>query len=478
MVRLFGMVSFAWATLLATWVGGLWFALLRRWTRPRLLGVAAAALLLCLVHGLGPLLAAAPVLVAAAVMPRSLGRRQIVELAAVVALLVLVNLGWVWPALHFRDHVVQGSMSSQMLQVGSAADALGILVLGRNPLGMLYHYPVFRPALLTLAMLGAALAWRSPQRKAALVCAGGAAALLLFAFGGGRLGVVREMQPMRFLPAALAWLLPLASTGVVAGCRRLARWPAAPAAALALLAGLGWWSSGPALLARTLGEQAYTLRTGLPPEILMVSSLVRRFTSTTARVLVEDSGGLSQHQYGGTHATALLPHLVAREYLLGPAPYVPLAEGQLVLTEGSLGGRPIDGIPPAELTRYFDRYNVGWIVAWSEPSKRVFEGLANVRRIARRGKFALYAIARRHSYFLVGHGRSEAHYDRLVLDGLTPGSTVVVAYHYLDTLRTDSGHAIHRHAHVGDPIGFIEVRDVPERLVIRNRGLLASALAD
>jgi hypothetical protein len=206
--------------------------------------------------------------------------------------------------------------------------------------------------------------------------------------------------------------------------------------------------------------------------------LVKRYTTRAARVLIEDSGGLSQHQYGGTHATGLLPHLVAREYLLGPAPYVPLIEDGIALSEGRLGGRPIDWIAGDELGRYFDRYNIGWIVAWSDPVKSFFDGAASVRRISRRGKFVLYAIQRKHSYFLAGRGRVQADYDRIVLDGLEPGSTVVLAYHYLDTLEADTGSAIYRNRELGDPIGLIEIRDVPERLVIRNRGLLARALAD
>jgi hypothetical protein len=477
MVRLFGMVSFSWATLLAPWVAGLFFALLRRWTRPRLWGLAASAQLVCLVHGLGPFLAVAPILAAAAPHRRSFDRRRLSELGVAVAVLLLLNLGWAVPMLHFQHHLVEGSMSSQMLQAGGLGDALGVLLLGRNPF-ILFHYPAFRPALVALAVLGVALGWRSQHRSAVWVCATGALALLALTYSGAFFTFVSESQPLRFLPAALAWLLPLATLGLVDGWRRLARWPAAPPAALALLVGLACWAMGAPLLARTLGGQAAPLRTGLPPELHDVVSLVDRHTGPTARVLVEDSGGLSKHQYGGSHAAALLPHLIPREYLLGPAPYVPLVHESIRLTEGALGQRWIDEIPPQELRRHFDRYNVGWIVAWSKRCKGAFDAHRFTRRVAERGKFVLYEIDRAHSFFLRGSGRVEAGYDRIVLSELEEGGSVILSYHYLDTLRSDSGHPIRRHGEPGDPLGLIEIEDVPERLVIRNRGLVGGVFAD
>ena len=74
--------------------------------------------------------------------------------------------------------------------------------------------------------------------------------------------------------------------------------------------------------------------------------------------------------------------------------------------------------------------------------------------------------------------RVEAGYDRIVLSELEPGSSVILSYHYLDTLRSDSGHPIRGHGEPGDPLGLIEIEDVPERLVIRNRGLVGGIFAD
>jgi hypothetical protein len=467
MFRWWGMIAFAWACLLAPLVSMLWWALLRRWSLGRLLALTGATQVLCLLHALGPFLAVVPVLLGAAMRAGALRVRQVGQLGGCITALVVVNLTWAIPQLDFSGHVTTGGPSLRILQAGGLEDAWAILVLGRNPLEFGLHFPLFHSVLLVLALVGVVLPGSPGGGRARWPLGVGALALFLLTFSGPVFPAVYESQPLRYLPAAYAFLLPLVARTLAWGFARLP-WRAATApVSVMIVIALAYGPVLSPMAKRVFGPRLVPYLVGIPQEVSTVVDLLSRHTTPTARVLVEDSGGESSHQYGGSHATALLPHLLEREYFIGPAPYVPLQEDALVLIECRIGSRQVGRMPPADLRAYFDRYNIGWIVAWSPSCKARFSKLSFTRPVATEDRFTLYEVRRSHSFFLAGSGNVEATYDRLTLTGLTPGETVVLSYHYLDRLRTSSGHELVRYEDPADPIGFIEIRDVPESLVIR-----------
>ena len=56
------------------------------------------------------------------------------------------------------------------------------------------------------------------------------------------------------------------------------------------------------------------------------------------------------------------------------------------LVDQTLAGRPIDDWTDADLSDYCDRYNIGWVVCWSEKTAKRFERF-------RRWEDATYATA-------------------------------------------------------------------------------------
>ena len=463
LVRVFGMISFAWAILLAPLVWSLWVALLRRWTAWRLVAFAAAAQALVLVHGSAPLLAAPPILLSALAQRRSLDRRRLLQLGVALGALVAFNLTWALPLLRHGEQTEPSGFSSMLLQAGGGRWALDLLLLQKDLLVTGHPFPFVRTLLLGLTLAALVLGARSGARRVFWPSAASAAGLLVLTFGAPLAPWVRDLQPLRFLPAALAFTLPPVAwlAGRAGGPLRAS--PLAALAAALLLCGLAWRPLLARIADQNFGSRTVRARLGLPAELEQVLALVSRHTDTSARILLEDSDSLSKHRYRG-HATVLLPRLAQREFLIGLHPYAPIVQRRITLVEGRLGGRGLQEWPPHELSDYFARYNVGWIVAWSKPSQAALESHPEVQRVDARGGFTLYRVARAPSWFLAGTGRLERDGRRLRLRGLAPGGSIVLAYHWAEGLRTSTGQPILRQAAEGDPIGFIRIDDVPAEL--------------
>ena len=463
LVRVFGMISFASATLLAPLVWSLWVALLRRWTTARLVILALGAQLLLLVHILGPLLAGPPMLLSAIAQRRSLDRQRLTRLALAAGLLLAFNLTWAIPTLRHADEITHSGLSSHLLQAGGGRQALDFLVLQKSPLVTGHDFAFFPTAVTGLALLAAILAARTPERAALWPSTATAAALLVLTFSGMLLPALREIHPLRFFPAALAFGLPPAAWLAGRAGRRLRASPLGALAVVALLCALAWRPLLTRIADQNFGSRTVHARVGLPSEIEDVLALVSAHTNASARILLEDSDLLSKHRYRG-HATALLPRLSGRSFLIGLHPYHPIVQGRITLVEGRLGGKLLTRWPPQDLSRYFARYNVGWIVAWSSPAQSAFEAHPDVRRVDRRGDFTLYRVARTPSWFLEGTGRLELDGRRFRLRDLVPRSSVVLAYHHGEGMRTSTGQPVVRQDVEGDPIGFVRIDDVPSQL--------------
>ncbi|TFH47194.1 MAG: hypothetical protein E4H01_08690 [Lysobacterales bacterium] len=429
------------------------------------------AQLLTLVHVLGPALTIAPFLVLILLYRRLLKGQKLVALCVAAGVLVCVNLSWAIPQLGFSDHIATGGVSSRMLQAGGMGNLLPVLFQGADPYGIGPHSAVLSPALTAIAILTMVLlGWQSRYRKSAVACLIGASALFLLTFSGQFFTAVRESQPVRYFPAGLAFLLPLVSLGLTRGLAQLTRSVWLRTAIIAVLLGIAY---GPLLapaIDRAVGSRVKPFRMGLPQEIKSVGELVRLHTDKSARILIEDSGGQTKHQYGGTHATAMLPQLADREYMMGPAPYVPIKENELVLIECSIGRKRVDRMESGELSDYLKRYNIGWVIVWSQLCKDAFERQTFITRIVDRDKFRLFSVRHSHNFFLRGSGTLEATSDLLRLRDLPVGKTVVLSYHYFDRLRTRTGEPVQRQADPNDPIGFIRVDNVPAELDIVSVG--------
>lgn len=181
-------------------------------------------------------------------------------------------------------------------------------------------------------------------------------------------------------------------------------------------------------------------------------------TTPDARILWEDRAG------PGLGWTALLSVYTERPFMGGLD-----AEGRVEhmmarLHQGHLCGKPLSDWNDAQLRRFCDRYNVGWVVCFEAESIERFRSLSFAKPIAevRDGSIGvLFALERKHTYFLRGRGKLiQANWQRIALADVEPeNGEVVIAMHYQTDMQVSPAfvHA-ERDLDLDDPIPMIRLR--------------------
>jgi hypothetical protein len=251
------------------------------------------------------------------------------------------------------------------------------------------------------------------------------------------------------VPALLFAALPAAHA--VAEClRAVCRWQTARAAVLLLAAAAGvglWWSAPPVLAdwAERLRDGP-PLRLGLDAEQQALVEAVQAHTTPEARILWEDLALAP----AAPHWTPLLPLLTERAYVGGLDADAGIEHTASGLADQVLAGRPIRDWSAAELHDYCQRYNIGWVMCWSEAACERFrrwdeaEKIADLPPATAGGPAGcLFRLRRAHSYALVGLARwLGADTQRIVLADVAPqrgrghpGGQVVLSLHHQAGMR-------------------------------------------
>ena len=215
-------------------------------------------------------------------------------------------------------------------------------------------------------------------------------------------------------------------------------------------------------------KEDFQLLTRLPQPVGELTEWICANTNPGGRILIENSDFESCHQYYGTHVPYLLPLMTNREYIGNYAYYATSPDAFTSFNCGYLFRRRIGDYAPDDLRPYMDVYNIKWIIAWSDEARRFFEAAPQHYRFrVRVDKFFVYEVDRDGTFFLRGRGRVEAGPDRIVLSDLQPDDGVVVlSYHWMRYLRADPAAELEQTFFLNDPVGFILLRNPPERLVI------------
>jgi hypothetical protein len=365
-------------------------------------------------------------------------------------------------------------------------------LLAHRTLGTIWDAPLWGPppdrllavGLFLLAGAGAWLLNRSGQRATARLFGLATLGCLVLCVGGiltvdlNGTGAVRLVAPFEFfavLPAAHA---------AVALFRLLARWTGGRARAVFLVAALvpGALLPGHAYLAALARRCAAPepLAIGLNADRQALVSVLRQHTAPTARILWEDRpvfpapaehpcslAALGVAAWPGRQPelwTPLLPLWTERAFVggLDADAYIEHTSGGLA--DGVLAGRPLQSWTDDELEGYCRRYNVGWVVCWSQAAVERFGRWSAARELAvlhdgEAGR--LFAVSRPHSFAL--RGRAEwlrADSRRIVLGDLVPENGVVVlSLHYQAGMKASPGHIeIERELDPHDPIPFVRLR--------------------
>jgi hypothetical protein len=184
-------------------------------------------------------------------------------------------------------------------------------------------------------------------------------------------------------------------------------------------------------------------------------------TGPQGRILFEERPG------DGPEAgwTALLADLTHRHFVGGLAPRWGVEHLFARLADGKLEDRPIAQWTDEELTQFWQRFNIAWVVCWSEEAQARLRSLPEAREVAEvhdGGKGVLFALARNPNYFLRGQGQVvQIDWQRVALAGVTPDADgyVVLSLHHLSGWRIAPSYVqMEREPDASDPVALIRLR--------------------
>ena len=353
-------------------------------------------------------------------------RPALLRAAAVALALVIVNAVWLVPFLRFAP-VLGWDYPHHFFRTGSLIGAWRTLTVLSG----------WHAWLLGLGAAGFATWARRVGAPLAIAYAVWVVVLLLAGLQGSRIPFLGRFEPAHLvLPLAFA-LCPLAGAGALALARRgLPLLGAGPQAAVAVAPLL----FAPHLLVtlRAVASLPPVAAT-LPPEGHEFVAWLREHTDRGARILIEDRLHLERppldrdvpsHPYFGGHLPALLPQLLDRETIGGPYPEMPIRPHRADFASARFFGEELAGWPPDRFAAQLERYNIGWIVAWSAPARAYLESQPQVvEPIGGVGRFRVFRSRHRPSFFLLGSGHVEARYDALEVSDASPGR-IVLKYHW------------------------------------------------
>lgn len=453
-------------------------ALLWRWLEQRraslLVGLLAS---LAFVHALHPysfFALVVPMLLLYVRARRSLGPVHHAALAAVILGTVLANLWWLVPSLRLWHYLLDSGVYLDARLDYLLTDYLGLL---REPsvTGVL----AMRTTLRFLALGGAAAGlwlWHKERDARFVPLAAALGVLLGVTYLGGYLVAVKQIQPYRFvLPATYLAVVPAAAfLERAVPALRASRPPAIVWALLALGLGL--------LLPRLARDIIYFTPSLVPvskrplpappPDINggVLFGTIRwpaPFDYRLTRRPEPDYDALTDfvREHDDGSGRWLVEWAVAGERLAWATSAQVIGgfrEINLAHADANLFRRRLDAAArsPEGLRSYFEQYAVHWVVL-SNPVPMLESRPELLRREATFGPHRVYRVLEP-SGLLAGDaaGRVTASLNRLSVRG-SAGGSLVLRYHYLETLRCSPGCTLQREPVPGDRVGFIRVQGAP-----------------
>lgn len=457
-----GMVSFVAASYLSILFIALMIRLLSQpsWSETIVLGLLGAG---CFYYHLSfpfPIIFFTPIYLALnwqAIDLRSLARVMIV----VPAMSVVPNLPWlvdvfrsgIDSAWHYQSYVDINLIWRELLGIWS---------------GHAQGAKVYAPLALS-SLVAACCAGNAQERKLSLAFTLTGWLLIVYAFLGAAVGAV---QPNRFAPVGYLMFCIPASIGVFTlfeGMRsattQIVRYAAGAGICIVVLATL--------FAANELRREVSYADVGHygkpPPEVSglgpysqWIMQVLKRETTAQGRVLFEISRARL------TDNAQMPPYyafVTNREFIGGPGPYFTYVRS-VTFMDGVLGDKPVRDYDAGEFQNYLTTYNIGWIFANSDESKRFMDGLPFVIAVDEFKKFKAYRVDLPLNYFVKGSGEIEFHgHNRIKLSGLN-GEDIVVKYHYFPGMQADPQATLSPYQMPGDPIPFIEIKNPPRELTL------------
>ena len=295
--------------------------------------------------------------------------------------------------------------------------------------------------------------------------------LFLLAYYGSFIEFTRSLTPMRFIIMLNLMLLVPASAALwrlyqrLAGYHRALRRLVLPACAALVLVLVG---ARPYYHAFVMKDLAFSTR--MEPELAQLVDYIKKNTTNQARILIENSDWESGHQYGGGHFPSILPHLTGREFIGNDFAYNPTTDSIVSFVCGVLFQKRIETLGLQDVAHLCDLYNMGWVICWSKEAKAFFSTYPDYFiSDGTIGKFSLYRVNRKPSFFIRGSGVARSEMNRIELTDIVPqDGEVIVAFHWMKYLKTAPPVPMERAIVSEDPVGFIRLKNPPRTVLIYN----------
>jgi hypothetical protein len=206
---------------------------------------------------------------------------------------------------------------------------------------------------------------------------------------------------------------------------------------------------------------AAPLAIGLGPERERCVDIVTSSTGPEARILWEDIPG----PHPGQLWTSLLALRTGRSFLGGLDPDVGIEHGHASFVDQKLAGRHILHWSDDQLEEFCRRYNVGWIVCWSEPTRgRIAAWKPKARPLPLPGNPGgfLFNLGRPAAFALEGTAQVvQADCQHITLADVVPDrhGSVVLSFHFQAGMQASPSRVhIERENDAFDPIPLIRLR--------------------
>ena len=436
-----GMVSFVCASYVALPFAAL-FLRAAVASESRIAGLVGTGLLGAfgfLLHPLFPLLVLFPIFAQLPSIWREIDLGRVVVAAIVIGALSLApNLPWLLMLLETGS----GEIGAQPYQ-----QRVDLLMVIRELLakwdGGAMGSKVYS-GLLAASILGAFLSKSVVSRRFAIAGLAAWAAMELFAWGGAAIPGVGSLQPNRFAVAAYVLLIIPSAVAIVqikddwaVSGHLLRLCMGSVLVVCALSTTFAVWEATREVSYRPFGHYGApppAVR-GVGPTSAWIAMTLSEHTNSSGRVFFETS---LARVHDNAHMAGYLARVTEREFIGGPYTYMFTAG----FWDGVAFGRSLRSVTEDELRRYFNAFNIGWIVAHSDPSKQYFATIPWIVPMRSDHDVVVYRVDQELSYFFSGGGVVEKReVNRLVLSGLRD-SSVAIKYRYVPGLKVvPAGHA-------------------------------------
>ncbi len=399
---------------------------------------AAAAAVFPLIHALIVVAASVPVFFAYLM---SLPKKRAFHFSLILAVLIvlIVNFFWIKPFLAFSNYKILLGDIRQPVGIGRFLADLFI--------GVEANIGFF---MLLFGLHGLYLMWGRGERLKTVMFSCLFLWTFFLAYFGGYYRTLLEMEPYRFrFLMMLSLVIPAASsmTEVLPVFYRRIRARPVFLAVFWLFIAASLYPVAEKQLKRA------NLHCDLPPEYHMTVDYLKASTGRDARILVLPYSMVINDRKGDEGFwVMLLPILTGREVIHDLVDFHPIKNVSAFRKVFKPG---IFSLAEAELAGFLDTYNIGYVVSWNEDPKtylkhRMFSVMKTI------GKFNVYRVNMRSSYFLQGSGDVSATYNKISVRNASNGS-VVLKYHWFENLKTRPELKIEPYRTHDDPVGFIRV---------------------